>query len=145
MSDVSPLSGISGLSIDSTLLSHLFFFCLVLLFFLSYLFCSFWPILLNFVKKNLQYCSLTDRRFCTAPVQQLVEVSWSVVCAACCHMVLVFAVIHLYVLFSLLLCIPFLIPYLDLVMINRRNGPRYQRVQALCAFFFFKQGQYRRD
>ena len=36
MSDVSPLSGISGLSFDSTLLSPLLFFCLVLLPFLSY-------------------------------------------------------------------------------------------------------------
>ena len=34
----SPLSGISGLSFDSTLLSPLLFFCLVLLVFLSYLF-----------------------------------------------------------------------------------------------------------
>ena len=37
MSDVSPLSGISGLSFDSTLLSPLLFFCLVsfsLIFFL---------------------------------------------------------------------------------------------------------------
>ena len=38
MSDVSPLSGISGLSFDSTLLSPLSFFCLVLLPFLSYRF-----------------------------------------------------------------------------------------------------------
>ena len=38
MSDVSPLSGISGLSFDSTLLSSLLFFCLVLLPFLSYCF-----------------------------------------------------------------------------------------------------------
>ena len=38
MSDVSPLSGISGLSFDSTLLSPLLFFCLVLLLFLSYRF-----------------------------------------------------------------------------------------------------------
>ena len=30
------------------------------------------------------------------PVLQLGEVSWSVVCAACCHMTLVFAVMHLY-------------------------------------------------
>ena len=37
MSDVSPVSGISGLSFDSTLLSPLLFFCLVLLLFLSYL------------------------------------------------------------------------------------------------------------
>ena len=35
MSDVSPLSGISGLSFDPTLLSALLFFCLVLLPFLS--------------------------------------------------------------------------------------------------------------
>ena len=38
MSDVSPLSGISGLSFDSILLSPLLLFCLVLLPFLSYLF-----------------------------------------------------------------------------------------------------------
>ena len=35
MSDVFPLSGISGLSFDLTLLSPLFFYCLVLLIFLS--------------------------------------------------------------------------------------------------------------
>ena len=34
-----------------------------------------------------------------APVLQLGEVNWSVVCAACCHMTLVFAVMHLYNLF----------------------------------------------
>ena len=38
MSDVSPLSGISGLSFDATLLSPPLFFCIVLLLFLSYLF-----------------------------------------------------------------------------------------------------------
>ena len=38
MSDVTPLSGISGLSFDSTLLPTLSFFCLSLLLFLSYLF-----------------------------------------------------------------------------------------------------------
>ena len=45
-----------------------------------------------------------------APVQQLGEVSWSVVCAACCPMALVFAVMHLYNIldFLLLLSIPFL-------------------------------------
>ena len=39
MSDVSPLSGVLSLSFDSTLLSPLLFYCLVLLLFLSYLFC----------------------------------------------------------------------------------------------------------
>ena len=38
MSDVTPLSGISGLSFDPTLLSPLLLFCLVLLLFPSYLF-----------------------------------------------------------------------------------------------------------
>ena len=59
MSDVLPLSGISGLSFDSTLLSPILFFCLVLLIFLSYLFFSAcWSILLNFFQKILQYFSL---------------------------------------------------------------------------------------
>ena len=39
MSDVSPQSGISGLSFDSTLLSTILFFCLILLLFLSSFFC----------------------------------------------------------------------------------------------------------
>ena len=61
ISDVSPLSGISGLSFDSALLSPVLFFCLVLLPFLPYLF-------LNFFQKILQYFSLRDRLFCMAPV-----------------------------------------------------------------------------
>ena len=54
-------------------------------------------------------------------------------------MALVFAVIHSYNIFFfklLLLSIPFFILFFkNLVLINRRNGPRYQRVLALCAFF----------
>ena len=80
-------------------LSPLLFFCLVLLHFLSYLFSACWSILLNFFQKILQHFSLRDRLFCMAPVQQLGEVSWSVVCAACCHMALVFAVMHLYTIY----------------------------------------------
>ena len=53
MSDVSPLSGISGLSFDFTLLSPLLFFCLVLLLFMSYLFSASWSILLNFFQTIL--------------------------------------------------------------------------------------------
>ena len=45
MSDVSPLSGISGLSFDPTLLSPLVYFCLVLLLFLSDLFLPAGPFL----------------------------------------------------------------------------------------------------
>ena len=47
MSDVSPLSGISGLSFDPTLLSPLVFFCLLPFLFLSCHFSSHWPILLG--------------------------------------------------------------------------------------------------
>ena len=52
-------------------------------------------------------------------------------------MALVFAVMHLYNIlkFLLLLSIPFLYFFFNnLVLINRRNGPRYQRVLDLCAF-----------
>ena len=45
ISDIFPLSGLSGLSFDSTLLSPLLFFCLVLLLFLSY---TFFFLLANF-------------------------------------------------------------------------------------------------
>ena len=58
-----------------------------------------WTFLLNFFQKILQYFLFGDRLFCMAPVLQLGEVSWSVVCAACCHMTLVFAIMHLYNIF----------------------------------------------
>ena len=63
MSDVSPLSGISGLSFDSTLLSPLLFFCLVLLPFLSYCFLPAGPFFSTFFQKILQNFSLRDRLF----------------------------------------------------------------------------------
>ena len=55
MSDVSPLSGISGLSFDSTLLSPLLVLLPspVTLSVLSFSAC--WPFLLNFFQKILQY------------------------------------------------------------------------------------------
>ena len=49
------------------------------------------------LKISLKF-SLRDSPFRMAPLQQL-EVSWSVVCATCCHMALVFAVMHLYIFF----------------------------------------------
>ena len=63
MAVVSPLSEISGLSFDSTLLFPLLFLCLVLLLFRSYLFSACWPILLNFFQKIVQYFLLRDRLF----------------------------------------------------------------------------------
>ena len=51
-------------------------------------------------------------------------------------MTLVFAVLHFYNILEF--CIAsvhsFFILFKNLVSINRRNGPRYQRVLALCAF-----------
>ena len=42
-------------------------------------------------------------------LEQLGDNTWQVVCAACCHMALVFAIIYLYNFFNLLfLSIPFL-------------------------------------
>ena len=96
-----------------------------------------WPFLLNFFRKILQYFSLRDRLFCMAPVQRLGEDSWSVVCAACCHMTLVFAVMHLYNILEFFIASVhsfFYTFFKNLVLINRRNGPRYQCVLALCAF-----------
>ena len=52
MSVVSPLSEISGLSFDSTLLSPLLFFCRDLLLSQSYQFSACWPILLTFSPEN---------------------------------------------------------------------------------------------
>ena len=96
-----------------------------------------WPFPLNFFQKILQYFSLRDRLFCMAPVQRLGEDSWSVVCAAYCHMTLVFAVMHLYNILEFFIASvhSFFILLKNLVSINRRNGPRYQRVLVLCAFF----------
>ena len=52
-------------------------------------------------------------------------------------MTLVFAVMHLYHILEFFIASVhsfFLYFFLNLVLINRRNGPRYQRVLALCAF-----------
>ena len=93
MSDVFPLSGISGLSFYSTLLSHLLFFCLVLLLFLS----------LSFpFQKILQYFSLRDwlflYGFCLAANRsKMVCGMCGIGIHICSHIALVFAVLHLYI------------------------------------------------
>ena len=60
------------------------------------------------------------------------------ICALCCHIALAFAVMHLYKNFLLLLFIPFFVYFFylfkNMVLTNRRNCPRYQRVLAFCAF-----------
>ena len=57
-------------------------------------------------------------------------------------MTLVFAVMHLYNILEFFIASvhSFFILLKNLVSINRRNGPRYQRVLVLCAFFFFNRG-----
>ena len=52
-----------------------------------------------FLQKILKYFSLRVRLFCMALVEQLGDDSWTVVCAVCCHMALVFAILHLYNIF----------------------------------------------
>ena len=113
-SDVSLRSGISGLSFDSYLLSLslfsssfflllfflLFSFCLVLLLFLSCHFSANGPFSCLFFQKTLKYFSLSVRHFCMALVEQLGDDSWSVVCAACCHVALVFDIMHSYNIFK---------------------------------------------
>ena len=65
MSDVCLLSGISGLSFDSTFLSSLLFFCLLLL--LIFFPCLFFLLMAQshgfFFQKILQYFSLRNRLF----------------------------------------------------------------------------------
>ena len=55
-------------------------------------------------------------------------------------MTLVFAVMHLYHFFFNASVHSFLYFKKNLVLINRRNGPRYQRVLALRVFFVFLTG-----
>ena len=54
-------------------------------------------------------------------------------------MTLVFAVMHLYNILDFFIASVhsfFILFFLNLVLINRRNGPRYQRVLVLCFFVF---------
>ena len=70
-----------------------------------------------------------------APFQQLGEESWSVVGAACCHMAVVFAVMHLYNFFIFIASVHSLLYCLKKTgLIIQWNGPRYQHVLALGAF-----------
>ena len=50
---------------------------------------------LFFFLKTLKRFSLRVWIFCVVPVEQLGDDSWYMVCAACCRMTLVFAIMHL--------------------------------------------------
>ena len=52
----------------------------------------------DFFQKPCKYL-LGVRPLDMAPVEQLGDDSWYVVCAALCHMALVFAIKHLYIVF----------------------------------------------
>ena len=63
-------------------------------------------------------------------------------CSVLPYMALVFAVMHLYNIFKFFIAsvhsfFLYILFFYNLVLINRRNGPRYQRVLSLCVFFFF--------
>ena len=78
MSDIPLLSGISGLSFDSPFLSPLlFFFCLVLLLFLSCHFSANGPFSYSFfLSRKLKYVLLRVGLFCMALVEQQGDDSW---------------------------------------------------------------------
>ena len=109
MYDVPPLSEISGLSFDSSFLSPLSFFCQVLLLSLSCHFSANGPTFFS-PDNSLIFVCYELGFFCMALVEQLGDDSWKVLCAACCHVVLVFSVMHL---FNISYCLLFLsIPFL---------------------------------
>ena len=91
MSDLSPLSGISGLLFHSPFLSPLSFFCLVLMLFWSCHFSANGPFS-SFLQKILIFSKRQAFSYgsCWAARR------WQyVLCTACCHMALVFDTMHL--------------------------------------------------
>ena len=88
------VSGISGLSFDSPFLSPLLLFS-------AQSSCSFSFVIFLLMVHSPDFSprKLSRRFFCMALVEQLGDDSLQVVCAAYCHMALVFALIHLYNIF----------------------------------------------
>ena len=103
-------------------------------YFLSHFFC---PVLLpclvifllpvrspDFFRKSLTFkkkkrITLFSFLFCMAIIELLGDDSWQMVCATCCHMALVFAIMCLHLFYFLLfLSIPFLRLFFHLVSIN---------------------------
>ena len=73
-----------------------------------------------------------------AVVEQLGDDSWSVICAAWCHMTLVFAIIRSYDIFDFLfLSIPFYQGFLNfyLVSINQMERATVPACPSLTCFF----------
>ena len=75
MPDVTPLSGISGLTFDSPFLSLLLFFCLALLLFVPCYF-SADDLFTQLFSRKLKHFLLRVWLFCMALVKQLDDVIW---------------------------------------------------------------------
>ena len=108
---MSPSSGISGLSFDSTLLSILLFFCLTLLLFLSYIFFCLLVHSPELFPENYSIFLVKKQAFlygsCLAARRSKL-VSGMCSMLPCCHMALVFNVMILYTIFLFYCFCPFL-------------------------------------
>ena len=131
-----PPSGISGLSFGSTLLSTLLFFCQILLldlFYLVSLACPFsWTFPENssifFVKRMAflyESCLAARRSKLVGGMCSMLPYGTDI----CCY-----AYINYFLFFIASVNSFFYTFFQNLVLIDWRNGPRYQRVLALCAF-----------
>ena len=128
----SPPFEIPGLSFYSTFLSPLSFFCLLPLLCLVF-FLPTGPV--SWLSPPRKFFSifrgnLRGRFFSMALVQQLGDNSWSVACASCCNMALVFAIMCFLFLF-----IPFFMKFFILVTGIKKwdESPWYQHILASCA------------
>ena len=137
MSDVTLLSGISGLSFDSPFpISSLVFsaqsscsFCLVIFLLMVHS-----P---DFFPENSQIFFVKGQAFLYGSCWQLGDDSWQVVCAACCHMALVFAIMHLYNIlnFYIVSVHSFFIFFFNPVLINQTEWLMIPACPSLmCSF-----------
>ena len=120
----------------------------------AYSLCSsaYWLILRTYFSlENSSVFLLRDRRLAMAPVQQLGDDSWSVVCAAFCPMALVFTIMRLHYFFKNIFCLIivsvhcFLIlfyNFFNLVSINQTkvHDTSMSWLHVLFIFFIFYQG-----
>ena len=99
-----------------------------------------------FSLQTILHVLLSDKLFCVALVKQVQEQidGWWYVCAVCCHMALIFVIIH-YVVFCVCIVRIYSLFILSLICIVSDISLRYQPVLALIAYFlkyFFKQMPY---
>ena len=85
-----------------------------------------------FFFRKLKYVLLGVRLFCVALVEQLGDDSWYVVCANCCHMALVFAIMQLCNCFIFVVVSVHSFLKIFFFNIDGWNVQWYQHVLALC-------------